>query len=207
MGESGMNDVDSAGTITTSQVSKVELRRALLQRRLSLSVSEWRQKSDRIVSHLQASLLFTKSQTILAYFSFRQEPDLSPLFLDSKRRWGLPRCTNNALSWHVWTPTELHLWQTGAYGIMEPQPIVPTLEPDEVDLILVPAIACDYQGYRLGYGGGYYDRLLSSAPWASKPTVGIVFEFAYLQHLPIDSWDKPLQGVCTETGLLSFGSN
>ncbi|MBV8883547.1 MAG: 5-formyltetrahydrofolate cyclo-ligase [Chroococcidiopsidaceae cyanobacterium CP_BM_RX_35] len=188
-------------------MSKVELRRTLLKRRLSLSKTEWRQKSDRIASHLQASPLFAKSQTILAYFSFRQEPDLSSLFSDSHRRWGFPRCAGDTLSWHIWTSAEFHLWQRGAYGILEPQPTVTTLEPDEVDLMLVPAIACDYRGYRLGYGGGYYDRLLSSALWASKPTIAIVFEFAYLQHLPIDSWDKPLQGVCTETGLLTFGSN
>jgi len=54
--------------------------------------------------------------------------------------------------------------------------------------------------YRLGYGGGYYDRLLSSEEWASKPTIGIVFEFACLPELPIEPWDKPLQDVCTETG-------
>jgi 5-formyltetrahydrofolate cyclo-ligase len=75
-----------------------------------------------------------------------------------------------------------------------------SLEPTEVDLILVPAVACDLRGYRLGYGGGFYDRMLSSAEWASKPTIGIVFEFAYLPRLPIDDWDKVLQGVCTETG-------
>ncbi|MBV9389757.1 MAG: 5-formyltetrahydrofolate cyclo-ligase [Chroococcidiopsidaceae cyanobacterium CP_BM_ER_R8_30] len=188
-------------------MSKVELRRDLLKKRLSLSKGEWRLKSDRIISHLQASPLFAKSRTILAYFSFRQEPDLSPLFSDFHHRWGFPRCANNALSWHIWMPTESHLWQRGAYGILEPDLTVPTLEPDEVDLILVPAVACDHRGYRLGYGGGYYDRLLSSDMWASKPTIGIVFESAYLQHLPIDSWDKPLQGVCTETGLLTFESN
>ena len=91
--------------------------------------------------------------------------------------------------------------QRGAYGIPEPHPTAPTLEPAQVDLILVPCVACDFRGYRLGYGGGFYDRLLSSGEWASKPTIGIVFEFAYLPQLPIDPWDKMLQSVCTETGL------
>jgi len=190
-----------------SKASKVELRRSLLLARQSLPTAEWRQKSDRLTSHLQASAVFARAQTILAYFSFRQEPDLSPLFLDSRRRWGFPRCVGDTLIWHIWTPRDPHLLAMGAYGIPEPQPTAPTLEPSEVDLILVPAVACDYQGYRLGYGGGYYDRLLSSAQWASKPTIGIMFEFAYLQQLPIDPWDKPLRGICTETGLLTFEPN
>lgn len=163
-----------------------------------MPLEEWRQKSDRICFHLRSSLVFTQAKTILVYFSFRQEPDLSPLFTDTKRRWGFPRCVGNSLSWHIWQPGKA--LQTDTYGIAQPHPVAPTIKPDEVDLILIPAVACDYQGYRLGYGGGYYDRLLSSSEWETKPTIGIVFHFAYLPHLPIDSWDRRLQGVYTETG-------
>ena len=181
------------------QLGKAKLRRSLLKTRQSMSVEDWREKSDRICSHLQSSPLFIQAQTILAYFSFRQEPDLSPLFKDPKHRWGFPRCLDKSLSWHSWKPEEP--LQIGAYGIFEPLTNSPTLQPDEVDLILVPAVACDQRGYRLGYGGGFYDRMLSSPEWASKPTIGIVFEFAYLPYLLIDSWDKPLQAICTETEL------
>ncbi len=183
------------------QQSKTELRRLLLKQRQSLPLEEWRGKSDRICSHLKSSLLFTQSKTILAYFSFRQEPDLSPLFTDTKKRWGFPRCLGKSLSWHSWQPTEA--LQTGAYGILEPEVDSPILEPDAVNLILVPAVACDVRGYRLGYGGGYYDRLLSSSEWASKPTIGIVFEEAYLPHLPREAWDIQLHHVCTDNGLRS----
>ena len=162
---------------------------------------EWRHKSNLICSQLQASALFAAAQTTLAYFSFRQEPDLSPLFTDTCRRWGFPRCVGDTLRWHIWRPKDAQQLQTGNYGIPEPHPAAPILESSEVDLILVPAVACDAYGYRLGYGGGYYDRLLSSPKWASKPTIGIVFEFAYLPQLKIDSWDRPLQGICTETAL------
>ena len=185
-------------------MGKVELRQTLLKTRQSLSVEEWREKSDRICSHLQASpLLTTSSQTILAYFSCRQEPDISSLFTDTNR-WGFPRCVGDTLVWHVWTPGATR--QTGAYGILEPHPENQIIEPDEVDLILVPSVACDMRGYRLGYGGGYYDRLLGSTGWANKHTIGIVFEFAYLPQLRIDSWDRPLQAVCTETSFRSFES-
>ncbi|MFM7371303.1 MAG: 5-formyltetrahydrofolate cyclo-ligase, partial [Sphaerospermopsis kisseleviana] len=75
-----------------SQLNKTEIRRSLLRKRQSMTVQDWQKKSDRISSQLQNSPLFTQATTILAYFSFRQEPDLSPLFTDSQRRWGFPRC-------------------------------------------------------------------------------------------------------------------
>ena len=181
------------------QLSKAQLRRKLLKLRQDMPLEDWRQKSDRLCAHLQASDFFLEASTILAYFSFRQEPDLNSLFAISKT-WGFPRCVEKRLDWHVWSSQAAFPLQVGAYGIPEPHPDAPTLEPEQVDLILVPAIACDRQGYRLGYGGGFYDRLLSQPAWARKPTVGIVFDFARLPSLPQDSWDQPLQAVCTEAG-------
>ena len=179
-------------------MEKSLLRRSLLKTRQSLSTEDWQQKSDRLCTHLQRSSIFSKARTVLGYFSYRREPDLSSLFTD-RRRWGFPRCIDKSLSWHVWKVGEPR--QKNVYGIFEPQPDAPKLEPDNVDLILVPAIACDVRGYRLGYGGGFYDRLLASSEWSSKPTVGIVFERDFLQSLPTEEWDQPLQAVCTETGL------
>ncbi|WP_066375092.1 MULTISPECIES: 5-formyltetrahydrofolate cyclo-ligase [unclassified Anabaena] len=181
------------------QQSKVKLRRNLLKTRQSMSMREWREKSDRICHLLQNSLLFQQAKTILAYLSFRQEPDLSNLFLDTQYRWGFPRCVETSLNWHIWQPGES--LQINSYGIKEPAPSAPTINPEEVDLILIPSVACDQRGYRLGYGGGYYDRLLSSTEWANKPTIGIVFDFAYLPQLPIQPWDQPLAAVVTETKL------
>lgn len=179
---------------------KAALRRSLLKARQSLPESLWREKSDRLCAHLQNWSGFAQAQTVLAYFSFRQEPDLSPLF-DLPRRWGFSRCIEKSLSWHVWSPRSGTRLETGAYGIWEPPATAPQLMADEVDLILVPAIACDVRGYRLGYGGGFYDRLLSAPSWRYKPTVGIVFEAARLPRLPVEAWDRPLQSICTEAGI------
>lgn len=160
----------------------------------------WQEKSHQLCLHLKASQLFTQARTILAYFSFRQEPDLSSLLATDLRQhtWGFPRCQGTSLIWHTWLSGEAT--QIGAYGIREPHPDLPLLAAEQVDLILVPAIACDIKGYRLGYGGGFYDRLLSLPEWQSKPTVGLVFESTRLAALPVDPWDKPLQAVCTEAG-------
>ncbi|NET40475.1 5-formyltetrahydrofolate cyclo-ligase [Okeania sp. SIO2B3] len=187
---------------------KKELRSSLLKKRQSMSEKEWREKSDRLCHHLQNLSLFQKSQTVLAYFSFRQEVDLSLLFINNRenptvsiKNWGFPRCVKKSLFWHIWQPG--NSLQKGYYGILEPESNAPLLHSSEVDLILIPAVACDINGYRLGYGSGFYDRMLSSEEWASKPTIGIVFEFAYLQQLPIDPWDRPLTAVCTENGVIS----
>ena len=102
------------------------------------------------------------------------------------------------LSWHVWQPSQLLV--NGAYGIPEPGAHLPRLEPSNIDLMLVPAVAIDRRGYRLGYGGGYYDRLRADRRWREIPTIGIVFDFAYVDELPIDPWDLNLDAVCTELG-------
>jgi 5-formyltetrahydrofolate cyclo-ligase len=177
-------------------MEKTQLRQLLLKKRQSMSVAEWRAKSERLCSNLQNSILFNQANTILAYFSFRQEPDLSPLFTNSQKHWGFPRCVAKSLVWHSWQPDDAI--NTGAYGIREPHPEASIIDIEEVDLILIPCVGCDIQGYRLGYGGGYYDRLLSSPGWTAKATIGVVFDFAYLPQLPVDSWDKPLETVVTE---------
>lgn len=138
------------------------------------------------------------ARTILAYQSHRQEPTLDYLFTHTSKQWGLPRAVGKELLWHRWQPSEPLV--TGKYNILEPDPKSPRLTPDLVDLILVPAVALDARGYRLGYGGGYYDRLRSDSVWQMIPTIGIVFDFSYVEMLPTEAWDLPVDRVCTESG-------
>lgn len=179
-------------------MNKAHLRRQFLKQRQSLSAQLWQKKSDRLCEQLSSLPIFHSSKTILAYFSLRQEPDLSPLF-DTSTCWGFPRCVGQNLFWHRWSVGDF--LQTGPYNIPEPEPDSPILSASEVDLILIPAVACDRQGYRLGYGGGYYDRLLADPLWAKIPTIGIIFEFAYIPCLPSDPWDIKLSLVCTENSV------
>ncbi|NJK36488.1 MAG: 5-formyltetrahydrofolate cyclo-ligase [Oscillatoriales cyanobacterium RM1_1_9] len=184
----------------TLSSEKVKLRRTLLNARKALSVQEWQERSDRLCGHLQDSPLFQEATTILSYVSFRREPDLSSLRQDSTKTWGLPRCVGESLVWHRYQGGDA--LEPGAFGILEPHVGMAGIDPTAVDLILVPALACDHRGYRLGYGGGFYDRMLSLPPWQSVPTLGIVFEFAYLVTLPIEPWDQPVTGVCTDEQLV-----
>jgi len=180
------------------QAEKRALRRQLLAQRQSLPSATWRDWSDRLCAHLQALPQFQRAQTVLAYSSYRQEPDLSPLWSASGKSWVLPRCVGSELHWHRW-PLSQSL-AAGAYGILEPDATWPRVTASEADLLLVPAVGGDRYGYRLGYGGGYYDRMLELPKWAAVPTVGLLFSFALQERLPVEPWDCRLDGFCTERG-------
>jgi 5-formyltetrahydrofolate cyclo-ligase len=180
-------------------VPKKTLRHQLLQQRQSLTPEVWQAHSQAICDRLANSPQFRSAQTILAYHSHRQEPSLNDLFNHTDKYWGLPRCVGKDLCWHAWKPSQPLI--TGRYDLLEPDPELPQLAAADVDLILMPAVAIDRRGYRLGYGGGYYDRLRADPLWRKIPTIGIVFNFAYLATLPIDPWDVPLDAVCTELGI------
>jgi 5-formyltetrahydrofolate cyclo-ligase len=178
--------------------NKTSLRHQFLRQRQELSEELWRSQSDRICHQISTCAQFMAAQTILAYQSHRQEPNLEHLFTHTHKQWGLPRAVGKDLHWHRWQPAEPLV--IGKYNILEPDPVSPMLTPDLVDLILVPAVAIDASGYRLGYGGGYYDRLRWNPQWRKIPTIGIVFDFSYVETLPTDLWDLPLDRVCTELG-------
>ncbi len=181
-------------------MKKVDIRRSLLHQRQTLSCQQWREQSQQICDVLQQDSKFQAAETILTYFSFRQEPALMTLINQNpEKSWGLPRCVGQDLQWHYWQPgwtVEQH-----RYGMTEPSIDLPLVAVEKVDLMLVPCVAIDRAGYRLGYGGGYYDRFLSLPAWQNKLTLGIIFSFAYLETLPRDPWDWKLQGICTETGI------
>jgi 5-formyltetrahydrofolate cyclo-ligase len=187
--------------LRTLDMTKPELRRTFLQARRALPMADWRARSNRLVQHLRTAPLFIQASTVFAYFSIHQEPDLRSLWNlndgHPDKIWGFPRCVGKTLVWHRWQPSDP--LSVGAYGIPEPDATLPILT--QADLILVPAVACDRRGYRLGYGGGFYDRLLSDPVWAGTPAIGITFAFAHPEQLPHDSWDQPLHAVCTENGL------
>jgi 5-formyltetrahydrofolate cyclo-ligase len=180
-------------------MNKKALRKQLLQTRQQLAPDDWRSRSQQITERLLAQSCFTPGQTVLAYFSLRQEPDLTALWLDKTLglRFGFPRCEpDSRLMWHHWQPDEPLV--SGAFGILEPLMTAPKLQAAEVDWILVPCVGCDRQGYRIGYGGGFYDRLLENSEWRSLPTIGITFDFGLVESFGPETWDQPLDYICTE---------
>jgi 5-formyltetrahydrofolate cyclo-ligase len=135
---------------------------------------------------------------VLSYFSIRQEPDLSSLLSLPNLRWGFPRVVGEDLCWHEWRSGDALI--PGSFNIPEPAATAPRVLPKDVDLMLVPCLGADRRGYRLGYGGGYYDRLLANPAWQSVKTLGVTFGAFLMDRLDMDPWDLPLQEICTEQG-------
>lgn len=176
---------------------KAILRKKLIQQRCQIPDEVWQQRSQAICDRLSNLPQFPQAQNILAYTSFRREPDLTALWQKfPDRNWGFPRCVGQDLVWHQVPIADFAVaMRSGAYGILEPNPDLPSMDLGQVDLILIAAVACDLRGYRLGYGGGFYDRWL---PHAKGAKIGIIFNEFYLEELPNDPWDVKLDAIVTE---------
>ncbi len=197
-------------------VHKSDLRRSFLAKRQQIDRVTYQAMSEQISTQLAQTDLFQASRLICAYASFRQEPDLSTLFLAyPQKQWLFPRCVipqnitaantppEFSLTWHEIPPSRWsELMVQGHYGIWEPHPDLPAVKLNAdlrtIDLILVPAVAVDRLGYRLGYGAGFYDRWLQSQ---TAPTLGVVFSEFVCDQLPHDVWDVPLHYLLTEQGI------
>lgn len=161
----------------------------------------WRnQLSQQICACIRSSEIFQKSHRIFAYFATQGEPDLTELWQTSSHKvWAFPRCEQQNLKWHPLQIDRLNMdTSRGKYGLTMPHQELPEISLSSADLLLIPALAIDNQGIRLGYGGGFYDRCLADQ---SMFTIGITYSQFLVDRLPRDKWDIPLASICTEQGL------
>lgn len=181
--------------------NKKEIRADLLLKRKALSLEECRLKSREIAKQLLASSEFNAAQTIHFYLATAVEVQTEEMIRETLRRKKrvvvpLVRPETNALTLSELIRFDPSQWQPGPYGIPEPRPQYQRkVDPKEVDLWVVPGVAFDGTGNRLGFGGGYYDRLLSGA---RGKKVGVAFEFQVVDRLPIEKTDHPVDLIITE---------
>ena len=175
--------------------SKQELRRHFRQRRqqqLSLRSAICRQ----VLTLVQSSPIQTGHLGL--YWPLNGEVDLRSIRAATSSAVALPVAAGvGGLQYRLWADTPL---QADGCGIPAPAE-GPALHADQLSLLLVPALAIDHTGIRLGYGGGYYDRLRADPKWAAVPA-WVVLPSACIcaDPLPRDAWDVPFTGWITELG-------
>ncbi len=177
-------------------MTKKELRQLYKQKREAVS-SELSRISAEISAHLDAYVRETQPRCIAAYLSAQTEPSLD-VFLQQCLAAGIrvvvPLASADGYGVADWQPGHERV---GPYGIREPQGSFVSVVPD---LWLVPGLAFDHAGVRLGYGKGIYDRLLQTA---TGIRLGVCPACCVAETLPREEWDVAMHGVVTEMGLNS----
>jgi len=193
--------------------TRAEIRKQIRLKRQQLSATDQQHASQAIVDNLANSPLFRNSQRIAAFLSNDGEPDLTSLMhraWQQKKQWHLPI---------IGLPNVNHLWfapyykndplLTNRFGIGEPDtPLHEASRSYGLDLVLMPLVAFDAQGNRLGMGKGYYDRTLKFLRlrhyWRKPRLVGIAYELQKCEQLPQHPWDIPLDAIVTEKSVYNI---
>ena len=181
---------------------KETVRREMLRKLRRQSARTRRGKSRQIQCRLQRLPLYRRARSVLCYVSVGEEVETVPLLLQIVRdgkKLAVPRVLpSGRLAVIAVNHPQRELIQTDLFGIPAPlfsqkkQVALKTL-----DLVIVPGVAFDAQGGRLGRGFGYFDRFLSRVS-PKVPRVGLAFEAQILEKVPVHSHDEPMQAVITE---------
>lgn len=178
-------------------MDKKTQRTKMLKARTAIVPTKHKAASASVTQSFFATSKFTHNKIIAAYLPIRGELDLTPLIEachQTNRQIALPRVENNQISFLSFSPqTQL---VKNSYGILEPPTNAAKLTPD---LILIPCLAFDKSGNRLGYGAGHYDRTL---PNHSAIKVGVAFAAQMVEQVSSEPHDVKLDAVLTETGVV-----
>jgi len=193
-----------------SDTHKAALRKEILARRDALTVEHRRAKSCQITKKVASLVEFATAESVLLFASFGSEVDTWPLIhhaLQAGKTVALPAVAvdkgNKRLVIRRITDTTNDLFP-GTWGIMEPAEACPELKIAALDFILLPGVAFDQRGYRLGYGGGYYDRLIAGLPQntGDRGLVAVAFELQIVPQVPTSDFDLPIPVIVTEKRIM-----
>lgn len=187
------------------------IREQMRSRRRALD-PESRARDAEALSVLLTSLpAYQTAQNLAAYMAVDGEMDPAPLLQQAHRDHKhiylpvLPANRPDGLQFHAWTPDA----PVRKNRLQIPEPVTaggPGIAPESLDLVLVPLVAFDHNGNRLGMGAGYYDRTFAFLKnTGRKPLLlGLAYEFQRLEQLEEESWDVPLTGAVTERSVYFF---
>ena len=174
--------------------TKEHIRQIIKLSKARISNEQRKTESDDIMRQLEKLDCFKKAHTILLYHSLPDEVDTTGMI----KRWNktkqiiLPVVSGNDLILRRYSPEHL---STGVFGIREPDTNNEQIDLSEVDLAIIPGIAFDSKGNRLGRGNGYYDRLLQEKNRTT--TIGICFRLQLIESIPANTFDQPMNKIAT----------
>lgn len=170
--------------------AKQSMRELLIQKRRMMSAEERTAQSELILSQLEKMTVFREAKTVLLYYPKNNEVDVLPLFKRYKRDKVLllPVTHRNGMTANPYEGNDkMH---RGKVGI--PEPTTPPFEGN-IDVIIVPAVAFDKEGNRLGRGGGYYDRFLKKQTHAT--IIGVGYDFQLVDEVPVHKHDQKMHRI------------
>jgi len=183
---------------------KKRLRKVMKAERLALAKDDWQRHSACIVQNILALEKFQHASVIHAFIpdENRNEVNLIPLLewiISNQKKLLVPVVEGSVLI-SVELTSFNHL-ERNSFGVLEPVACVPSTLESKIDLVLVPLLAVDSKGNRLGYGKGYYDRFFKQLN-SQVFKLGVAFEFQVLDCVPATQNDVRLDAVVTESGVM-----
>ena len=174
-------------------MDKKELRRTIRERKRAMTEEEIVSRSEKLGQRFTASDAYKNAKTIYGYLPYNQEVRTVPMLeqaLKDGKRVAVPKCYGDEMRFIYLE--DLSRVEKGYAGIPEPIADGPVAN-DETALVLMPGLAFDPQGHRIGYGGGFYDKFLSAEP--NHPTLALCYEFQMLPSLETEEHDIPVDTV------------
>jgi 5-formyltetrahydrofolate cyclo-ligase len=187
---------------------KSDLRSAMRQAMGKKSAEMRETDSTRLCAKLKEQPFFQNAGSILFFASLpEEEPDLWPLLnetLAANKMVALPCFDADNQKYHPRRVQDIHVEiLSGQFGIREPAPTCIVLPLDDLDLVLVPGVAFDRHGHRLGRGKGFYDRMLQNF---KGKKIGIAFDEQIVEEIPVENNDVKMDYVLTPTRCLACDS-
>ena len=174
-------------------MNKQELRRAIRERKRAMTEEEIVKRSNALAEKFYNSPAYQAASTIYGYLPYNQEVRTVPMLqraLDDGKRVAVPKVYGEEMRFIYLE--DLTQVSKGYAGIPEPIADAPVAE-DKQALVLMPGLAFDPQGHRIGYGGGFYDKFLAKEP--HHPTLALCYEFQMQAHLDTEEFDIPVDTV------------
>lgn len=174
-------------------MDKTELRREIRARKRAMTEEEIETRSAKLAQLFFASEAYQKAKTIYGYLPYNQEVRTVPMLeraLKDGKKVAVPKVYGEEMKFLYLD--DLNAVAKGYAGIPEPIADEPVAQ-DETALVLMPGLAFDPQGHRIGYGGGFYDKFLAAEP--NHPTLALCYEFQMLPKLDVEDHDIPVDTV------------